>query len=277
MKKQTLSILGCGWLGYPLGRKLLEKGYLVRGSSRDPNRLSDLERSGIVPFSVDTEHNLYRKEIDTFWDSDTLLINIPPGRRRGDVLKRHPVEIESILNRAQAGTIRKILFVSSTSVYDSGPGTKIESDLYAGNATRSSGQALRIIEQRLRSDTRFDWCILRPGGLYGYDRHPAYYLAGKRHVSGGDRPVNLVHRDDLIRAIEHILDAGITGEDFNIVSDKHPTREEFYRAMARIHNLDEPQFKETEANRGGKVVSSEKIKEMLGFRFQYPNPLDPAP
>lgn len=277
MNKQTVSILGCGWLGYPLARRLLERGYTVRGSRRDPNRLSELEQIGIQPFAVDTEKDLNRTTLDPFWSSGTLLINIPPGRRRGDVLERHPTEIDAILNRAAEGDVQTILFVSSTSVFDSGEGIKRESDLYSGEATRSSGQALRIIEQRLKSDPRFSWCIVRPGGLYGYDRHPANYLAGKRQLSGGNRPVNLVHRDDLIRAIEGLLEADITGEDFNVVSDEHPTRKTFYQAMARLHNLDEPRFKEERENQGGKIVSNEKIKRWLDFRFLYPDPSAPAP
>lgn len=277
MNKQSISILGCGWLGFPLARRLLENGFSVRGSSRDSIRLSDLEKEGIEPFEVDTEKSLDREELTPFWSSDTLLINIPPGRRKGDVLQRHPEEIAAILNRAETGGVQKIFFVSSTSVYDSGPGIKHETDLYAGEATRSSGQALRLIEQRLRSDSRFKWTIVRPGGLYGYDRHPANYLAGKRDLSGGTRPVNLIHRDDLIRAIERLLDTGITGEDFNVVSDKHPTREAFYQAMARIHGLDEPRFSPEKSNRGGKKISNQKLKQTLDFEFLYPDPAAPAP
>lgn len=277
MNYQTISILGCGWLGLPLGRRLVENGYTVRGSSRDPNRLSHLERYGIEPFEVDTGHSLDRESLAPFWSSDTLLINIPPGRRRGDVLKRHPSEIYSILDRAETGAVQKIFFVSSTSVYDSGEGIKHEMDLYSGEASRSSGQALRLIEQHLRSDPRFDWTIVRPGGLYGYDRHPANYLAGKQNLTGGNRPVNLVHRDDLIRAIERLLDARITGEDFNIVSDEHPTRKAFYQAMARLHGLDEPRFEPDDPNRSGKVISNKKLKETLDFEFLYPDPSSPSP
>ena len=37
--KTTISIIGCGWLGYPLALFLKEKGYQVKGSSRSEEKL----------------------------------------------------------------------------------------------------------------------------------------------------------------------------------------------------------------------------------------------
>ena len=45
-----ISILGCGWLGLPLGKYLLQKGHLIKGSTTDKDKMETLKASGIQPF-----------------------------------------------------------------------------------------------------------------------------------------------------------------------------------------------------------------------------------
>jgi 3-hydroxyisobutyrate dehydrogenase-like beta-hydroxyacid dehydrogenase len=47
-----ISILGCGWLGLPLAKALLENGFAVKGSTTSQEKLSVLENSGIQPFLI---------------------------------------------------------------------------------------------------------------------------------------------------------------------------------------------------------------------------------
>jgi 3-hydroxyisobutyrate dehydrogenase-like beta-hydroxyacid dehydrogenase len=47
MKK--ISILGCGWLGFPLAKALLEK-VPHQWSTTSPDKISILEKAGIHPF-----------------------------------------------------------------------------------------------------------------------------------------------------------------------------------------------------------------------------------
>ena len=48
-----ISILGCGWLGLPLGEHLVREGQAVRGSTTTPARLSELAARDIEPFRID--------------------------------------------------------------------------------------------------------------------------------------------------------------------------------------------------------------------------------
>ena len=43
-----ISILGCGWLGFPLAKSLVEKGFSVKGSTTSENKLSILSTAGIL-------------------------------------------------------------------------------------------------------------------------------------------------------------------------------------------------------------------------------------
>lgn len=47
-----ISILGCGWLGFPLAKALLLKGFSVKGSTTSSEKLATLEKAGITPFLI---------------------------------------------------------------------------------------------------------------------------------------------------------------------------------------------------------------------------------
>ena len=40
--KQRISILGCGWLGLPLAKELLDRSFEVKGSTTSSNKLDQL-------------------------------------------------------------------------------------------------------------------------------------------------------------------------------------------------------------------------------------------
>ncbi|WP_396187155.1 hypothetical protein [Flavobacterium sp.] len=61
-----ISILGCGWLGLPLAKALLENGFAVKGSTTSQEKLSVLENSGIQPFIIALESNNVSGNIETF-------------------------------------------------------------------------------------------------------------------------------------------------------------------------------------------------------------------
>ncbi|MEX1062848.1 MAG: NAD(P)-binding domain-containing protein, partial [Balneolaceae bacterium] len=116
-----ISVLGCGWLGYPLSRHLVKKGHRVCGSTTSVKKLDLLKAAGITPClievsaraesdrpetgQVESGHSeaghLVSDECESFWDANMLFVNIPPGRSRGDVLSRHPSEIAVIAARAE--------------------------------------------------------------------------------------------------------------------------------------------------------------------------------
>gem|GEM_PF-4555050 len=50
LSKPTISIIGCGWLGLPLAEFLVQKGYLIKGSTTREEKLDQLKSKGIQPF-----------------------------------------------------------------------------------------------------------------------------------------------------------------------------------------------------------------------------------
>ena len=109
-----VGILGCGWLGIELGRKLHEAGCRVSGSTRNKESHAELQAAGIQPFIVELEDTFSgNKEI---LDCDVLILAFPPGRG-AEVQSRMARRIESLLHALESSTCRNIIMISSTSVY----------------------------------------------------------------------------------------------------------------------------------------------------------------
>lgn len=270
----NISILGCGWLGLPLAEHLIAKGHSINGSTTTKSKLSKLEDAGITPYLLTLEPELQGSgNCRSFWIADVLILNIPPGRGRDNITDFHLTQVKEVIKKIKESTIKHVVFISSTSVYPSLSGLVEEKDTEEGKAGRESGNALLQAEALLQNEQAFDTTVLRFGGLYGYDRHPAKYLAGRENLSKAKAPVNLIHRDDCIQIITTIIEDKIKGEIFNGVSDGHPPRKMYYTAAAKKLGLNPPSFKKDTA-KNYKVVSNRKLKNRINYRFKYPNPMN---
>lgn len=272
---KQISILGCGWLGLPLAKKLIENGYAVKGSTTTENKLSVLENARINPFLVALESESVSASIHDFLaQSEILIIVIPPklrGRNADNQDNERKIFVEKIKNTIpfiEKSTIKKVLFVSSTSVYGNENGVITERT--TANPETESGKQLLLAESLLQQNQYFETTILRFGGLIGEDRNPAKFLAGKENLENPDAPVNLIHQNDCIGVIQEIIKQSKWNEVFNAVAPFHPTREEYYTQKAKEQNLAAPKFS-TEKTDIKKVISGEKIENSLNYQFRLEN------
>ncbi len=269
----NISVLGCGWLGLPLAEHLIRRDHEIKGSTTSENKLSSMRDEGIRPFLLKLTPELEENEsLDEFWQSDVLVLNIPPGRGRKNIRDYHSRQIKSVINAIADSDIAFVIFASSTSVYPAYPGFVSEMDAVTGKAGRNSGNALLEAESLLTGNKAFNTTVLRFGGLYGGDRHPAKYMAGQKDLEKADAPVNLIHRDDCITIITQIIEEQITGEIFNAVADGHPSRQEYYTEAAKKLGLEPPEFNANSKVKNYKVVSNEKLKSVLSYSFIHPHP-----
>ncbi|MGI9554193.1 MAG: SDR family NAD(P)-dependent oxidoreductase, partial [Thermodesulfobacteriota bacterium] len=138
--------------------------------------------------------------------------------------------------------------------------------------TKNSGIALRKVEDLLLNSYEFQTTVLRLAGLIGYDRNPRNFLKNRRVVHKINTPVNLVHRDDCVNVIYEIIRNDAWGKVYNVCSDKHPKRTDFYNKEAEIAEIDLPDI-EQDSKAEYKIVSNEKLKRELNYSFIYPDPL----
>ncbi|MDP5198275.1 NAD-dependent epimerase/dehydratase family protein [Flavobacterium sp. DG2-3] len=266
---KQISILGCGWLGLPLAKNLIAKGHSVNGSTTSENKLSLLKDAGINPFLVTVESDSVSENINVFLaESKILIIDIPPKLRAVDPnaeKKAFAEKIKNLIPFIEKSTVKKVLFISSTSVYGDDNGIVTEETI--PNPDTESGKQLVVAEKLLQENQNFETTILRFAGLIGEDRHPVTFLAGKENLENPDAPINLIHRNDCIEIIEEIINQSKWNEVFNAAAPFHPTREEYYSQKSIIMNLPEPKFNSEKSNIK-KEISSIKIETLLDHKFK---------
>jgi len=263
MKK--ISVLGCGWLGLPLAKSLLKKGFSINGSTTSLEKISILEKNGITPFQISLFEDKIEGAMDLFLDnSEILIVDIPP-KLRGDSKENFVGKIHSLIPFIENSTIKKVLFVSSTSVFSDDNSEVTEASI--PNPDTESGKQLLEAEQLLLSNKNFQTTIIRFGGLIGNDRHPIKFLAGRKNIENPDAPINLIHQDDCIGIIETIISLDLWNAIFNAVAPIHPTRKEYYTQKAMELNLPLPEFEEGKIS-AGKLISSIKIETVLNYKFK---------
>lgn len=269
INENTISILGCGWLGIPLAEHFISKKIKIKGSTTSKFNFSNLVSIGITPFYINLNPNINSDFEKEFFKTDVLIINFPPKLRESSI-EWHSLQIKSLINEIKKARIQKVVFISSTSVY-----ADINNDVDEFNTeepSTNSGIALRIAENLFLKETIFKTTIIRFGGLIGYDRNPGRFFAGKKQINNGLAPVNLIHRDDCIGVISHIIDCDIWGEILNACSPQHPTKKDFYTIAAKSGNFKIPEFISNLDNY--KRISSNKLINQFKYSFKYINPLD---
>ena len=262
-----ISILGCGWLGLPLAKSLLQNGFLIKGSTTSLEKISLLESEGITPFLVRLEEQQISASVADFLaDSQILIINIPP-KLRGGSTENFVAKITTLLPFIENSTVEKVLFVSSTSVY--GEDNEFVSEVTVLNPDTEGGRQLAIVENVLQKNSRFQTTILRFGGLIGDERNPVRFLSGRENIENPDAPINLIHQDDCIGIIEKIIALNSWDETYNAVAPFHPTRQEYYTQKATELNLALPKFAALNTI-VGKTILNNKVIEVLDYSFIKP-------
>ncbi|GHB68744.1 NAD-dependent epimerase/dehydratase family protein [Persicitalea jodogahamensis] len=271
---KTISIIGCGWLGFPLATHLLESGYPhIKGSTTSSEKLPVLRQAGIDAHIASLTPEPQGQNWPDLLAADTLIVDIPPRQsKQGEDF--HPQQMRNLASLIENSPLSEIIYVSSTSVYPELNKTMSEDDVLDPQQSASPHlvEAEQIITGLRKAGKTVT--ILRCGGLMGYDRIPGKYVRGRRDITTGDVPVNYIHRDDVVAIISALLTQEIGNETFNVVAPEHPPRRAVYEKSCLENHWEVPTFTQPESPESFKVVSSEKITRRLSYTFAYPNPLD---
>ena len=273
MPQERISILGCGWLGLPLAQKLISDGYRVKGSTTREEKLGSLQAAGIEPYRIVLGETV-EGDLKGLLESDILIVDIPPVRR-DDIEEFHVMQISQLIEALLDSPVKHVLFISSTSVYpDLGKEVFEDDALDPDLAGKPAGRAVLFVEEMIRAEREFSTTVVRFGGLIGPGRYPSDFLQRMKAVADPEQPVNLIHLDDCIGIISEIIRKGVWGEVFNACCPEHPMRRSFYEAAAENLGIGAPPMGDNPADpRSFKIVNSQKLADLLGYRFQHPDPL----
>ena len=237
-----VAILGCGWLGRALAKRLQEK-HRVCGAVRSDASVQKLREEKITAFQRPDKNS-------AFWDAEVLIISISP---REDYL----ASLEQLPHLLRT-SLKQITLLSSTSVYAGLEGVVDESTPVQSGSIVAQGEALfqKLFPQG---------CIVRLGGLMGENR-----IAGQRSAKVlQDSAVNYVHQFDAVGIIEQLIEHNIQNEIINAVAPKHPKRAEVYTMNAEAFGFELPLFEEGSE----RIVAGEKVRVLLGYGYRFEDPM----
>ena len=266
MSKKVIAIAGLGWLGEPLARHLEFSGFKVKGSVTSQKKADALKAKGLdaSPLLI-TESGTTGAPLTLLAGADILIVMIPPGLRN-NAGANYALKMAHFVNDIERYEVPQVILVSSTSVYDDDQGMVTELD--RPKPQSNAGKQLVEVEQLFFNASTFVGTIVRFGGLFGGSRNPVKFLAGRKGLSNGKAPVNLIHRDDCIGIIKAILKKEAFGHIFNAVIPKHPNKSDYYTKLAIAEGLEPPQYDDTPIEETYKQVDSVHVHEILDYDFK---------
>tara|TARA_B100000959_G_scaffold54496_1_gene56866 strand:+ start:101 stop:925 length:825 start_codon:yes stop_codon:yes gene_type:complete len=217
-------IIGCGYVGLPLGQALASLGHEVHGIRR-----SKFSAAGITAHALDiTQHGALNGLANTFdWVINTV------SSARGNLREHRAVFLDGtrhLLDWLDESST-SLIFTSSTSVYSQLDGSWVEEH----NATAPSGGTggfLREAEETLLIAPQ-PATVLRVAGIYGPERgflSRQFVKDQTTPFDGGNRWLNMIHRDDVIGAI--IIALRLEPSIYNVVDDEPVTQRVFLEWLA---------------------------------------------
>jgi len=281
-------IVGCGYVGLPLGAELVRRGHNVFGLRRSLLAEAELKAAGITPLHADitqpeTLANLPR-------DFDWVVNCSASGGGGADDYRRVYLKGNRNLISWLAETPpKKFIYTSSTSVYAQNDGSVV-TETSPAEPDAPTGKVLVETEKLLLDAARgsrgrsphriFPAVILRVAGIYGPGRGHWFkaFLRGEARIEGdGSRTLNMIHRDDLIGIIITALERGEPGEIYNAADNEPVSQLKFFEWLAA--ELQKPMPPQVAADaeiwrrRGvtNKRVSNAKLLKDLNYQFQFPD------
>lgn len=273
-------IVGCGYIGLPLGQALAAHGHSVVGVRRSSDADAELAAAGIEPVHLDITRSGELDRLEGGFDWVVSLVASTRGGGPDDYRHVYLQGTRNLLDWLASQPPRKFVYTSSTSVYAQNDGSLVK-ESSTTEPSAPTAQVLLETEALLLAAARsgFPSVLLRSAGIYGPDRGHLFkqYLNNQAQIPGqGLRFLNMIHRDDLVGIIITALEHGRPGEIYNAVDNEPVAQIHFFRWLSETLGKWMPPFgpEESEADRKrgltNKKVSNRKLTMELGYRFKYP-------
>ena len=271
-------IVGCGYVGLPLGTELVRQGHEVFGLRRSAP--DELANASIIPVQADITNTASLSKLPGEFD---WVVNCAAsgGGSADDYRKLYLEGNRNLVSWLGKSGPKKFVYTSSTSVYAQNDGSVVTES----SPTQPDAPTARILVQTeetllAAAKSGFPAVILRVAGIYGPGRGHAFkqFLNGDARIEGkGARHFNMIHRDDLIHVIVTALERGRPGEIYNAVDNEPVTQLQFFEWLASKLNRPLPPRvdvdEEVSRKRGltDKRVSNAKLREELKYEFKHPD------
>jgi nucleoside-diphosphate-sugar epimerase len=278
-------IVGCGYIGLPLGAELARQGHEVFGLRRNPAAETELRTAGISPLFADITQLEELKKLPGGYD---WVVNCVAAG--GDAENYRSVYLDgtnTLIEWLAPNPPQKFAYTSSTSVYAQNDGSIVDETSPAeplAETSRILVETERVLLQAASGqDARlpgrnFPAVILRVAGIYGPGRGQWFkqFIKGQAKMDGdGSRFLNMIHRDDLVGCILTALRNGRPGEIYNAADNEPVTQRDLFQWLAKMLEKDLPPVAPAKGPRRrgvtNKRVSNAKLRAELKYDFQFPD------
>ncbi|USZ68916.1 SDR family oxidoreductase [Halorussus salilacus] len=279
-----VAILGCGYVGLELGRRLVAAGHRAVGVRRSDAGLDAVEAAGLEAVRADVTDP---EDLAAVPDADAVVFAASSGGR--DAAAAREVYVEGLRTAIEAFGERanppdRFVYTSSTGVYGDHGGDWVDEETALDPATEKA-EVLVEAERVAREVPReygVDGTVARLAGIYGPGRtRLERYLEGP--VTEGY--LNMVHRDDIAGAIRFLLEEGLARDEVVLVVDDEPVSKwAFADWLADGCGVARPEKRTVEERLADADDASERVRRRLltskrcsnaklrglGYQFEYP-------
>ena len=263
-------IVGTGDIGGHLAEQLVSGGHEVWGMRRSDKPLAD----GIELLIADVAD---RDTIPTLPENlDIVVYSIASPVFSKDGYHDYYVKgLKNILRRLKGQTPKRVIFVSSSSVYHQMDGEWVD-ELSETSPTSFAGKEMLLAEQTLL-ESNFPGTVVRFTGIYGPGRTRMIEQARHGGYCDPEPPVwtNRIHRDDCLGVLNLIISRALAAEpldDIYLATDDEPaTLFDVLEWMKdRIGDVDPDHDVGEVTRRANRRCRNQRLRD-LGYEFIFTN------
>ena len=275
-----IAIIGAAYTGLATAKYFKSFGHNISVTTTKESRREELEEVAdkvTVMFGSDQD-----KMKELLVDQEILVLTVAGGMVEKDGKTIMDPDLyrdayvgtaESVVNAIGSdSSLRQIIFTSSLNAYGDGGGADEITEEIEANPLNPFQEVYVTTEGLLRGleNDQLGVCIFRTGTIHGPGREWKNQLAlmsGQKIPFDGSSDAMIVHRDDVVRAIEMAINKNLNGL-YNLFNEVKTSKAEFFAQVCDEQGLDHVEW--LNLSPGPKNVSNQKIKD-AGLMFLDPD------
>lgn len=289
MSRMRALILGCGYVGVRLARRLTAEGVQVIGTTRG-ERAAEIAGAGAIPALADVLQPATLRPL-VEWRPHVVFDLVRPPRTGGDAYTGEGAR--NVAEAFRSAPPEALVYVSSTAVYGRREGEVTDEETPVAPAS-PAGEA-RVEAERIYLGAFREWGlparVCRIPGIYGPGRTLRERLetGAYRRLDDEDLWVSRIHVDDLAAGLAAAWRRGRAGEVYLLCDDEPVTGAEYAELTADLLGLSLPPTVSREDIRhelsasgferriGARRCSNQRMREELGVELRYPSVREGVP
>lgn len=266
----NIAIIGCGYVGYAVAQYWQQKmNLIVTATTTTSERVPKLQ--AVAQRVVVVEGNDLEGIKSILHNQDVVLLSV--GAKSADTYEQSYLDTaQTLISALKESAVKQLIYTSTCSVYGEQNGAPTDEEAPVAPISKN-GKILWETEQiLLTASSDLDVCILRLGGIYGPGRELVKIysrIAGTTRPGNGEEPINWIHLDDIVGAIEFARKNRLKGI-YNLVDDDNFTNRELIERVCTTHNLAKVTWDLQKSNRQYHAkILNQKIKD-AGYKLIHP-------